>query len=93
MLDVKDNDLKITINENENSINSQWKGTDANPKPTDLEKIVSTTNNYAIQHNYNPNNLVDLDTDLNLSKINLNRVDKDKEYENEALGLKNSKSF
>jgi hemoglobin/transferrin/lactoferrin receptor protein len=93
MLDVKDNDLKITINENENSINSQWKGTDANPKPTDLEKIVSTTNNYAIQHNYNPNNLVDLDTDLNLSKINLNRVDKDKEYENEALGLKIQNHF
>ncbi len=88
MLDVKDNDLKITINENENSINSQWKGTDANPKPTDLEKIVSTTNNYAIQHNYNPNNLLDLNTDLNLSQINLDRVEKEQEYKNTAFEVK-----
>lgn len=55
MLNVNNQNLRITVNENENSISSQWKETDANPKPTDLEKIVSTTNNYSIQHNYNPN--------------------------------------
>lgn len=93
MTDIKDNDLRITINENQNSINSQWKGTDANPKPTDLERVVSTTNNYALQHNYNPNNLVDLNTDLNLSKINLDRIDKNKEYENKALGVKIQNHF
>lgn len=93
MLDVKNNDLRITINENENSINSQWAGTDANPKPTNLEKIVSTTNNYAIQHNYNPNNLLDLDTNLNLSQINLNRVEKNQEYENRAFEMEIQNHF
>lgn len=93
MLNVNNHDLRITINQNENSMNSQWKGTDANPKPTDLEKVVSTTNNYALQHDYNPSNLIDLDTNLNFNKINLDRADKDKEYENKTTELKVQNHF
>lgn len=93
LLDVKDNDLRVTISQNENSGDSQWRGTDAIPNPTDLEKITSTTTNYALQHNYNPSNLINLDTNLNLSQIVLEREEIDTEYKNKTFGLKIQNHF
>lgn len=93
LLDVANNDLRITLSQNENSGDSQWAGTDAKPHPTDLEKISSTTTNYTLQHNYNPSDLIDLDTDVNFTTIVLDREEKDIDYKNETFGLKIQNHF
>lgn len=99
MLDVKEQDLKITINQNENSGDFQWGrlGSDTgihDPNGSNpLEKIISTTTNYTIQHNYNPSNLINLDSDLNLTKVEVDRKTNKKKYENENIGLKVQNHF
>ena len=56
LLDSNNHDLRLTVNKNENSGDSRWAGTEYRPQPNQLEKIISTTTNYALSHNYNPNN-------------------------------------
>ena len=62
LLDSNNHDLRLTVNKNENSGDSRWAGTEYRPQANQLEKIISTTTNYALSHNYNPNNLLNLDT-------------------------------
>ena len=93
MLALKNHDLRLTINQNENSGNTRWKGTEYRPLESELEKIVSSTSNYSLQHNYNPSNLVNLDTNLNFTNISLDRKDEDKKYENKTIGLKVQNHF
>ena len=73
LLDSNNHDLRLTVNKNENSGDSRWAGTEYRPQTNQLEKIISTTTNYALSHNYNPNNLLNLDTNLNLTDISLER--------------------
>ncbi|MDX4037520.1 TonB-dependent receptor domain-containing protein [Aliarcobacter skirrowii] len=103
LLDSNNHDLRLTINQNENSGNTRWRGTEYRPKPEELEKIVSTTTNYTLNHTYNPNNLVNLNTNLNLTDISLKReepknnsnirLDGTREYENRNIGLKVQNHF
>lgn len=93
LLDLKDNDLRLTINQNKNSTNSRWRGTEYRPLPNELEEIVSTTTNYILNHNYNPNNLLNLDTKLSLTDINLERKDENRKYDNRNLSLQIKNSF
>ena len=99
LLDYKDHDLRLTLSQNENSGDFQWAklGSDAgihNPNgPIKLEKVYSTTTSYALQHNYNPSDLINLDSNLNLSNVNVNRKDNDKEYDNNTIGLKVQNHF
>ncbi|MDX4035522.1 TonB-dependent receptor domain-containing protein [Aliarcobacter skirrowii] len=103
LLDSNNHDLRLTINQNENSSNTRWRGTEYRPKPEELEKIVSTTTNYTLNHTYNPNNLVNLNTNLNLTDISLKReepknnlnirLDGTREYENRNIGLKVQNHF
>jgi hemoglobin/transferrin/lactoferrin receptor protein len=99
MLDYKDNTLKVSLGRNENTTDTQWGrlGSDAGihiPGVSKaLEKISSTTDTYALQHNYNPSKLLDLDTNLNLSRVTLQREDNAQEYENETSGLKVQNHF
>ena len=88
MLDVNDHDLRVMINQNENSGDSRWRGTEFRPLPSELERIVSSTTNYTLQHTYNPNTLVNLHTHLNLTDIMLDRQEVHKEYENRTVGAK-----
>ncbi|CAM3428570.1 TonB-dependent receptor domain-containing protein [Arcobacter aquimarinus] len=98
MLDTKNHDLKLTINKNENSGDSRWAGTEYRPLASQLEKIVSSTTNYALSHNYNPSNLINLDTNLNLTDItlerkNANNINGNRTYENRNIGLKVQNHF
>lgn len=98
LLDSNNHDLRLTINQNENSGNTRWRGTEYRPKPEELEKIVSTTTNYTLNHTYNPNNLVNLNTNLNLTDISLerknaNNKDGKRDYENRNIGLKVQNHF
>ena len=93
LLDTNNHDLRFTINQSENSGDSQWRGTDAVPNPTDLEKITSTTTNYSLQHNYNASDLLNLDTKINFTEVVLDREEKNIDYENGNLWFKSSKSF
>ncbi|RXK13274.1 TonB-dependent receptor [Halarcobacter mediterraneus] len=100
LLDYEDHTLKASFGKNENSGRFQWGrlGSDAGlhdpDGPYPLEKIVSTTTSYSAQHNYNPdNNLINLQTDLNLSTVNVDRQDNDLEYDNETLGIKGQNHF
>lgn len=93
MLNAKNHDLRLSINQNENSGDTRWRGTEYRPLPSELEKIVSTTTNYAIQHTYNPNNLLNLETNLNLTDITLDRKDENRKYENRNIGLKIQNHF
>ena len=99
LLDYKDHDLRLTLSQNENSGDFQWAklGSDAgihNPNgPIKLEKVYSTTTSYALQHNYNPSDLINLDSNLNLSNVNVNRKDNDKKYDNNTIGLKVQNHF
>ncbi|MFX4176988.1 TonB-dependent receptor domain-containing protein [Aliarcobacter butzleri] len=93
MLNANNHDLRLTINHNENSGDTRWRGTEYRPLPSELEKIVSSTTNYALQHNYNPSNLINLDTDLNLTDISLEREDENQKYENQNIGLKVQNHF
>lgn len=99
LLDYKNHTLKASILENENKGETQWGrlGSDAGlhipgvSKP--LELISSKTRTYSLQHNFNPNKLINLDTNLNLSTITLEREDYDEEYENETAGIKIQNHF
>ena len=97
MLGVNDNDLRITVNQNQNSGNFQWglsgSDTGVNTNPSLLEKIVSTTTNYSLQHTYNPSDLLNLDSNLNFTSVNIDREDKDLEYTNETITAKIQNHF
>ncbi|OCL87675.1 TonB-dependent heme receptor A precursor [Aliarcobacter thereius] len=103
LLNSNNHDLRLSINQNENSGDTRWRGTEYRPKPEELEKIVSTTTNYTLNHTYNPNNLINLNTNLNLTDINLERkepknnlnkkLDGTREYENRNIGLKVQNHF
>ncbi|OCL94314.1 TonB-dependent receptor domain-containing protein [Arcobacter porcinus] len=98
LLNSNNHDLRLSINQNENSGNTRWRGTEYRPKPEELEKIVSTTTNYSLNHTYNPNNLVNLNTNLNLTDISLERKnaknkDGKRDYENRNIGLKVQNHF
>lgn len=93
MLNAKDNDLRLTINHNENSGNTRWRGSEYRPLPNELEKIVSSTTNYSLNHTYNPNNLLNLETSLNLTDITLEREDENRKYDNRNIGLKVQNHF
>lgn len=93
MLNAKDNDLRLTINHNENSGDTRWRGSEYRPLPNELEKIVSSTTNYSLNHTYNPNKLLNLDTNLNLTDISLDRKDENRKYENRNIGLKVQNHF
>lgn len=97
LLNVNNNDLRVSVSQNENSGIFQWGklGSDVgvNTNSSLLEKIVSTTTNYTLSHKYNPSSLVNLETNLNLAKIELNRKDKVQKYTNDTLGLKVQNHF
>ena len=93
MLDVNDHDLRVMINQNENSGDSRWRGTEFRPLPSELERIVSSTTNYTLQHTYNPNSLVNLHTHLNLTDIVLDREEMQKEYKNRTMSAKVQNDF
>ena len=98
LLDSNNHDLRLTVNKNENSGDSRWAGTEYRPQANQLEKIISTTTNYALSHNYNPNNLLNLDTNLNLTDISLerknaNNKDGKRDYDNRNIGLKVQNHF
>lgn len=97
MLNANDNDLRATISQNENSGNYQWgkAGSDVGlaTDPSLLEKIIMTTTNYALNHNYNPNNLINLETNLNFSEVKIDRETNNKEYKNDTFGLKVQNHF
>ncbi|MBE0497032.1 MAG: TonB-dependent receptor [Campylobacterales bacterium] len=92
-LGLQDHDLRISLGQNENSGNFQWgkAGSDTgihDPNgPNPLEKILSTTTTYSLQHTYNPSTLVNLETKLNFSTIDLERKDNALAYKNETLGV------
>ncbi|WP_418185007.1 TonB-dependent receptor domain-containing protein [Aliarcobacter vitoriensis] len=97
LLDVKDNNLRATISQNENNGIYQWgqAGSDVgvHTDPTLLEKIIMTTTNYSLNHNYNPNNLINLETNLNFSEVKIDRETNHKEYKNDTFGLKIQNHF
>lgn len=78
LLNKNNNDLRLTLNQTQNSVDSQWKGTDSVPKPKDLEEITSTTTNYALQHSFKKSDLLNLHTNINFSEIVLKREEKTK---------------
>lgn len=97
LLDTKNNDLRATISQNENNGIYQWgqAGSDVglNTDPSKLEKIVMTTTNYALNHNYNPNDLLNLETNLNFSEVKIDRKTQNKDYKNDTFGLKVQNHF
>ena len=97
LLDLDNHDLRLSFNQNSNSGEMQW-GRDGSDKgvivdPSLLEKISSTTTNYTLQHNYSDSKLLNLDTNINLTNILVDREDEDLEYENDKLGLKVQNHF
>lgn len=96
-LDFNNNDLRFTINQNTNSGDFQWGrlGSDVGVHTNSalLEKIVMKTTNYSLNHTYNPNNIVNLDTNLYLTDINLERKKHNQEYKNQTIGLKVQNHF
>jgi hemoglobin/transferrin/lactoferrin receptor protein len=97
-LDNLDNhDLKISFNQNTNSGDMQWakNGSDKGPTPENalLEKIVSTTTSYTLQHNYSGGKLLNLDTNINFTNVLVDREDENKQYENDNVGIKLQNHF
>ncbi len=94
---LNNHDLKISFNRNTNSGDMQWgkDGSDKGPTPVDaiLEKIVSTTTNYTLQHNYSGGNLLNLDTNIYITDIEVDRKDADSQYENDTAGIKLQNHF
>lgn len=92
-LGLQDHSLRISLGQNENSGDFQWgrAGSDTgihDPNGSNpLEKILSTTTTYSLQHTYNPSALVNLETKLNFSTIDLERKDNALTYKNETLGV------
>ncbi|MBL3520489.1 TonB-dependent receptor [Arcobacter lanthieri] len=97
LLNAKDNDLRVTLSQNENNGVYQWgrAGSDVAlaTDPSLLEHIIMTTTNYALNHNYNPNNLINLETNLNFSEVKIDRKTNNKEYKNDTFGLKVQNHF
>jgi len=95
--DLNNHDLKISFNQNSNSGDMQWgkNGSDKGPTPADadLEKIVSTTTNYTLQHNYSKGNLVNLDTNIYFTNIEVDREEYDYQYDNDTTGIKLQNHF
>lgn len=94
---MKNHDLKVSFNKNSNGGEMQWGTTGSdkglNVDSTKLEKIVSTTTSYALEHSYNSGKLLNLDTNLNFTNILVDRKDANSKYENDNIGLKVQNHF
>jgi len=94
---LNNHDLKVSFNRNSNSGDMQWgrNGSDKGPTAADadIEKIVSTTTNYTLQHNYSASNLLNLDTNINFTNVLVNREDEGAEYENDTASIKLQNNF
>jgi hemoglobin/transferrin/lactoferrin receptor protein len=97
MLDLNENDLRISINQNSNTGDMQWGKTGSdkglNVDPALLEEIEATTTSYSLQHSYSGGRLLNPETDLYLSNILVDRLDADSEYENDRIGLRFQNHF
>ena len=95
--DLNNHDLKISFNQNSNSGEMQWGKTGSdkglNVDPTLLEDIVSTMTNYTLQHNYSKGNLLNLDTNIYFTNIEVDREDYDYQYDNDTTGIKLQNHF
>lgn len=95
--DINGHSLAISLNQNSNAGDMQWGRTGSdkglNVDPESLEEISSTTTTYGLQHNYSQGQLLNLDTDLYLTSILVDRVDAENEYQNDNIGLKVQNNF
>ena len=89
--DINGHSLAMTFNVNSNSGDMQWGKTGSdkglNIDPSLLEEIASSTSSYSLQHNYSNGQLLNLDTDLYLTNILVDRRDAGSEYENDKIGI------
>lgn len=89
--DLNNNDLKLSFNQNSNSGDMLWGRNGSDKGPTSataiLEKIVSTTSSYTLQHNYSGGKLLNLDTNINFTNILVDRKDAGFEYDNDNVGI------
>jgi len=97
MDNLNGHDLTFSINQNVNSGDMQWGKTGAdkglNVDPSLLEEIASTTTTYGLQHSYSAGKLLNLDTNLYLTNILVDRKDAESEYKNDRIGLKVQNHF
>jgi len=95
--DINGHSLALTFNQNSNSGDMQWGKTGSdkglNIDPSLLEEIASSTTTYGLQHNYSKGQLLDLDTDLYLTNILVDRKDANSEYDNDKMGIKIQNHF
>jgi len=95
--DINNHDLKMSFNQNSNSGDMQWGKTGSdkglNVDPTLLEDIVSTTTNYTLQHDYSNGNLLNLDTNIYFTNIEVDREKYDYQYDNDTVGIKLQNHF
>ena len=95
--DLNNHDLKISFNQNSNSGDMQWGKTGSdkglNVDPTLLENVLSTTTNYTLQHNYSNGNLLNLDTNMYFTNIEVDREKYDYQYDNDTVGVKLQNHF
>lgn len=92
LLDLNNHDFRLSFNQNSNDGDMQWGKTGSDKgivtDPSLLENIVSTTTNYSLQHNYSTGKLLNLETNINLTNILVDRKDSNLEYENDKVGIK-----
>lgn len=90
--DINNHDLKISFNQNSNSGDMQWGKTGSdkglNVNPALLEDVVSTTTSYTLQHDYSNGNLLNLDTSIYFTNIEVDREKYDYQYDNDTAGIK-----
>ncbi|MBU3013959.1 TonB-dependent receptor [Poseidonibacter lekithochrous] len=95
--DLNNHDLKLSFNQNSNSGDMQWGKTGSdkglNVDPTLLENVLSTTTNYTLQHNYSNGNLLNLDTNMYFTNIEVDREKYDYQYDNDTVGVKLQNHF
>jgi len=95
--DLNNHDLKLSFNQNSNSGDMQWGKTGSdkglNVDPTLLEDIVSTSTNYTLQHDYSNGNLLNLDTNMYFTNIEVDREKYDYQYDNDTVGVKLQNHF
>ncbi|WP_121627041.1 TonB-dependent receptor domain-containing protein [Poseidonibacter antarcticus] len=95
--DLNNHDLKLSFNQNSNSGDMQWGKTGSdkgvNVDPALLEDVVSTTTSYTAQHNYSNGNLLNLDTNIYFTNIEVDREKYDYQYDNDTVGIKLQNHF
>ena len=95
--DINNHDLKISFNQNSNSGDMQWGKTGSdkglNVNPALLEDVISTTTSYTLQHDYSNGNLLNLDTNIYFTNIEVDREKYDYQYDNDTAGLKLQNHF